>query len=219
MPGSVAEDVIRVARGGVGRGVEVLEHCADEGHGGAGGDGGVPEPLADRPVVLRDRRFGRGPGGLLGGGPGLTREELADGLFEAGERGGTGTDGDGVEPVELGDGLRFGVEGDVGLLPEVVLAVGMDMPARAGGVGADGDGGEAVVGVKVDGQTACGDVIVDALGLGAHRADLLAAAPGHGVVAPGPFGVDLLLEGAVDLGGESVAPQLLGGEVGVVGLC
>ncbi|MFJ3540479.1 hypothetical protein ACIPQA_34185 [Streptomyces sp. NPDC090109] len=79
--------------------------------------------------------------------------------------------------MELGDGLCFGGEREVGLLSEVVLAVEVDVSAHAGGVGADGDGGVAVVGVQVDGQAAFGDVVVDALGLGADLADLLAGAP------------------------------------------
>lgn len=119
--------------------------------------------------------------------------------------------------MELGDGLRFGVEDDVGLLPQVVLTMEVDVPSYAGCVGADGDGGVAVVGVEVDDQPAFGDVVVDALGLGAHRADLVAGAPGIGVVRPGPLGVDLLLEGGVDLGGVAVLLEevcRLGGVVG-----
>ncbi|MFE1378138.1 hypothetical protein ACFW6S_04160 [Streptomyces sp. NPDC058740] len=165
-----------------------------------------------------DRRLGRGRGGLLGGGRRRACEELADGLFEVGERGGAGADGDGVEPVELGYGLRLGVERGVGLLPQVVLAVEVDVPAHARGVGADGHGVLAVVGVQVDDQPSFGDVVVDALGLGADLANLVAGAPGHGVVRPGPLGVDLLLQDGVDLGGEAVPPEPLGGEADVVGL-
>ncbi|MCZ0978735.1 hypothetical protein O1L60_04295 [Streptomyces diastatochromogenes] len=269
------EDVVRAVGGREGRGVEVLEYRADEGHGRAGGEGGVPEAFAHRAVVFGDgpgdvaavpglvveldsygegfvrgdgrlvegtvllplallveqgreerlvlagpcdRRLGRGRGGLLGGGRRCAREELAYGLFEVGERGGAGADGDGVEPVELGDGLGLGVERGVGLLPQVVLAVEVHVPAHARGVGADGHGVLAVVGMQVDDQLAFGDVIVDALGLSADLANLVAGAPGHGVVRPGPLGVDLLLEDGVDLGGEAVPPELLGGEAGVVGL-
>ncbi|MEU7033580.1 hypothetical protein ABZ958_07855 [Streptomyces sp. NPDC046237] len=75
----------------------------------------------------------------------------------------------------------------------------------------------SVVGMQVDDQPAFGDVVVDALGLGAHLADLVAGAPGIGVVPPGPLGVDLLLEGGVDLGGEAVLLEELCRLGGVVG--
>ncbi|MFD3808057.1 hypothetical protein ACFWTC_31695 [Streptomyces sp. NPDC058619] len=112
--------------------------------------------------------------------------------------GGSGAHCDGVLAVEIGYRLGLGFEVHR-LLAKVVLAVQVD--ALAALVGADRDGRPAVVGVPVDDQVAGGDVVVDALGLGADLADLLLVQPGHGVVAVSPLGVDLLLELGIDLHG------------------
>ncbi|WP_329377003.1 hypothetical protein OG625_05915 [Streptomyces sp. NBC_01351] len=82
--------------------------------------------------------------------------------------------------------------------------------AYAASVRTRGDGGVPVVGVKVDDQAAFGDVVVDALGFGADLTYFVAGAPGEGIVAPGPFRVDLVLECRLDLDGEAVSTQLLG---------
>ncbi|WP_407836209.1 hypothetical protein ACE1OC_06770 [Streptomyces sp. DSM 116496] len=157
----------------------------------------------------------RSRGWLRFGGPergrrcGLAAEGSADALFEVCERGGARADGDGVEPVKLRHGfsLVLVAHGD---LADVVLPVEVHVTADAAGVRTHGDGGVPVVGVKMDDETAFGDVVVDALGFGADLTYLVVGAPGEGIVAPGPFHVDLFLEGRLDLDGEAVSTQLLG---------
>jgi hypothetical protein len=161
-------------------------------------------------------RRGRGClGHLWCAGRDRAGEGCGCGAFGVGGRGRAGAYGDAVDPVEVGDG--FGLGGvDAGDLPEVVLAVEVDVAAVL--VGADRDDGVPVVGVQVDGEAAGGDVVVNLLGRGAHFTDFTASEPGHGVVAPGPLGVDLLLEGGLDRGPVTVSGEVLGGPGGVVGL-
>ncbi|MFB7171902.1 hypothetical protein ACFCYM_13880 [Streptomyces sp. NPDC056254] len=140
-----------------------------------------------------------------------------DALFEVCERGGARAGGHGVEPVKLRHGLSLVLVGH-GDLAEVVVSMKVDVAADAADVRTYGDGVVAVVGAKMDVQAACGDVVVDVLGIGAHLPGLFRGAPRHGVVGPGPLGVDLLLECPNDAHGDAVPGQLVGCPVGVVGL-
>ncbi|WP_329564262.1 hypothetical protein OG711_08095 [Streptomyces uncialis] len=167
----------------------VEERFVVAGAGGGGGQG------------IRGDAFGTG----IGMGAGAVC--CGHGAFGVGGGCGAGAYGDGVQALEFGDGLGLGVV-DAGDLPEVVLAVEVEVAAVF--VGADGDGGPPVVGVQMDGEAACGDVVVDLLGGGADLAYLVAGQPGHWVVGPGPLGVDLLLQCGVDGHRVVVVGEILG---------
>ncbi|MEU5002274.1 hypothetical protein [Streptomyces sp. NPDC021622] len=92
----------------------------------------------------------------------------------------------------------------------------VEVDARAVAIGADGDGGPPVVGVGVDDQAAVTDGVVDLLGVVGYLADLLVRTPGHGVVRPGPFGVDLFAQLGRDVHGDALGAQGACGQFGVV---